>query len=126
MGLPATAASEDVELVGRVLVQHLKQVAYAALWSTQRQPALIVFDDVDVTATLRGMALVRVQVDTLEGNLHSGQFGGAAPDAFASRPFFLCSSTLNPDSRMATAAAAAAHGVFPERPRWPPPSSGAS
>jgi acetylornithine deacetylase/succinyl-diaminopimelate desuccinylase-like protein len=36
-----------------------------------------------VTATLRGMTMVRVQVDTLEGNLHSGQFGGAAPDALA-------------------------------------------
>ncbi|MEV5978584.1 dipeptidase [Streptomyces sp. NPDC052114] len=34
-----------------------------------------------VTSTLRGMTLVRVSVDTLEGNLHSGQFGGAAPDA---------------------------------------------
>ncbi|MFH8565516.1 dipeptidase [Streptomyces sp. NPDC017988] len=36
-----------------------------------------------VTSTLRGMTLVRVSVDTLEGNLHSGQFGGAAPDALA-------------------------------------------
>ncbi|MGW0773779.1 M20/M25/M40 family metallo-hydrolase [Streptomyces sp. NPDC054802] len=36
-----------------------------------------------VTASLRGMTLVRVQIDTLEGNLHSGQFGGAAPDALA-------------------------------------------
>ncbi|MET8945165.1 dipeptidase [Streptomyces sp. NPDC004542] len=36
-----------------------------------------------VTTTLRGMTMVRVQVDTLEGNLHSGQFGGAAPDALA-------------------------------------------
>ncbi|MFD7922019.1 dipeptidase [Streptomyces sp. NPDC059740] len=36
-----------------------------------------------VTATLRGMTLVRVKVDTLAGNLHSGQFGGAAPDALA-------------------------------------------
>ncbi|MEU8582942.1 M20/M25/M40 family metallo-hydrolase [Streptomyces sp. L500] len=36
-----------------------------------------------VTATLRGMTLVQVQVDTLEGNLHSGMFGGAAPDALA-------------------------------------------
>ncbi|WP_328441939.1 dipeptidase [Streptomyces sp. NBC_00444] len=34
-----------------------------------------------VTSTLRGMTLVRVRIDTLEGNLHSGQFGGAAPDA---------------------------------------------
>ncbi|MFE0172807.1 dipeptidase [Streptomyces sp. NPDC059002] len=36
-----------------------------------------------VTSTLRGMTLVRISVDTLEGNLHSGQFGGAAPDALA-------------------------------------------
>ncbi|RFU85061.1 dipeptidase [Streptomyces triticagri] len=36
-----------------------------------------------VTSTLRGMTLVRVEVDTLAGNLHSGQFGGAAPDALA-------------------------------------------
>ncbi|MFI5685354.1 dipeptidase [Streptomyces sp. NPDC051636] len=36
-----------------------------------------------VTTTLRGMTLVRVQIDTLRGNLHSGQFGGAAPDALA-------------------------------------------
>ncbi|MGW1028381.1 M20/M25/M40 family metallo-hydrolase [Streptomyces sp. NPDC002577] len=36
-----------------------------------------------VTSTLRGMTMVRVRVDTLEGNLHSGQFGGAAPDALA-------------------------------------------
>jgi acetylornithine deacetylase/succinyl-diaminopimelate desuccinylase-like protein len=36
-----------------------------------------------VTTTLRGMSMVRVRVDTLRGNLHSGQFGGAAPDALA-------------------------------------------
>ncbi|MEU3280504.1 dipeptidase [Streptomyces antibioticus] len=34
-----------------------------------------------VTSTLRGMTMLRVSVDTLAGNLHSGQFGGAAPDA---------------------------------------------
>ncbi|MFF7154453.1 M20/M25/M40 family metallo-hydrolase [Streptomyces sp. NPDC008139] len=34
-----------------------------------------------VTSTLRGMVLAEVRVSTLEGNLHSGQFGGAAPDA---------------------------------------------
>ncbi|MFE2102405.1 dipeptidase [Streptomyces sp. PTD9-10] len=37
-----------------------------------------------VTTTLRGMTMLRVQVDTLAGNLHSGQFGGAAPDALGS------------------------------------------
>lgn len=36
-----------------------------------------------VTATLRGVAMVDVRVETLGGNLHSGQFGGAAPDALA-------------------------------------------
>lgn len=36
-----------------------------------------------VTATLRGMCAFQVTVETLEGNLHSGQFGGAAPDALA-------------------------------------------
>ncbi|GAA1907470.1 dipeptidase [Streptomyces sodiiphilus] len=36
-----------------------------------------------VTAVLRGMTAVRVRVDTLAGNLHSGAFGGAAPDALA-------------------------------------------
>ncbi|KUN88942.1 beta-Ala-His dipeptidase [Streptomyces bungoensis] len=36
-----------------------------------------------VTTTLRGMTMVRVRMDTLAGNLHSGQFGGAAPDALA-------------------------------------------
>ncbi|MER5493545.1 dipeptidase [Streptomyces sp. NPDC002490] len=35
------------------------------------------------TTILRGMTLVRVDMETLEGNLHSGQFGGAAPDALA-------------------------------------------
>jgi hypothetical protein len=45
LGLPATAASEDVTLVGRVLIQHLKQVAYEGLWSDNAQPGLVVFDE---------------------------------------------------------------------------------
>jgi acetylornithine deacetylase/succinyl-diaminopimelate desuccinylase-like protein len=36
-----------------------------------------------VTSSLRGMVLMEVRVAGLEGNLHSGQFGGAAPDALA-------------------------------------------
>ncbi|MEU4173348.1 dipeptidase [Streptomyces sp. NPDC026665] len=36
-----------------------------------------------VTASLRGVTIVRVRVDTLDADLHSGQFGGAAPDALA-------------------------------------------
>ncbi|MER5888135.1 dipeptidase [Streptomyces sp. NPDC001941] len=36
-----------------------------------------------VTSALRGMTMIRVSVETLRGNLHSGMFGGAAPDALA-------------------------------------------
>ncbi|EYF07781.1 dipeptidase [Chondromyces apiculatus] len=36
-----------------------------------------------LTTSLRGLANVIVTVDTLEGPMHSGQFGGAAPDALA-------------------------------------------
>ncbi|MBY8882509.1 dipeptidase [Actinacidiphila acidipaludis] len=36
-----------------------------------------------VVSSLRGMVLLEVRVATLGGNLHSGQFGGAAPDALA-------------------------------------------
>ncbi|WP_406262946.1 dipeptidase [Actinacidiphila glaucinigra] len=53
-----------------------------------------------VTATLRGMALVDVKVTTLEGNLHSGQFGGAAPDALAALVRIL--HTLHDDSGAST------------------------
>jgi hypothetical protein len=45
LGLPATAASEDVALVGRVLIQHLKQVAYDGLWSEAPHPGLVLFDE---------------------------------------------------------------------------------
>ncbi|MBV9322312.1 MAG: DUF853 family protein [Chloroflexi bacterium] len=45
LGLPATAASEDVALVGRVLIQHLKQVAYEGLWAEAPHPGLVLFDE---------------------------------------------------------------------------------
>lgn len=34
-----------------------------------------------LTSSLRGSAMIRVQMDTLSSPAHSGQFGGAAPDA---------------------------------------------
>jgi hypothetical protein len=45
LGLPATAASEDVALVGRVLIQHLKQVAYDGLWAESPHPGVLLFDE---------------------------------------------------------------------------------
>jgi hypothetical protein len=45
LGLPATAASEDVGLIGRILIQHLKQVAYAGLWSDAPHPGLVLLDE---------------------------------------------------------------------------------
>ncbi len=36
-----------------------------------------------LTTTLRGMAVAEITVSTLTGELHSGQFGGAAPDALS-------------------------------------------
>jgi hypothetical protein len=45
LGLPATAASEDVALVGRLLIQHLKQLAYARLWSEAQQPGMVLLDE---------------------------------------------------------------------------------
>jgi acetylornithine deacetylase/succinyl-diaminopimelate desuccinylase-like protein len=46
-----------------------------------------------VTASLRGMADVRVRVDTLANNRHSGIFGGAAPDALTALIRMLASLT---------------------------------
>ena len=36
-----------------------------------------------LTTTLRGIANVDVHIETLEGEIHSGMYGGAAPDALA-------------------------------------------
>lgn len=44
-----------------------------------------------VTSALRGMVVAEVRVNTLQGNLHSGMFGGAAPDALAALIHMLAS-----------------------------------
>ncbi|QNA72183.1 dipeptidase [Streptomyces sp. So13.3] len=61
-----------------------------------------------VTATLRGMAMVEVKVETLGGNLHSGQFGGAAPDALAALIHML--GTLRDENGATTVDGLAADG----------------
>ncbi|MDT0347190.1 dipeptidase [Streptomyces litchfieldiae] len=63
-----------------------------------------------VTAMLRGMVLVRVRVDTLAGNLHSGSFGGAAPDALAALVRML--GSLHAEDGSTTVDGLAADGVW--------------
>jgi hypothetical protein len=45
LGLSATAASEDVELLGRVIAQDLKQAAGRRLRSKAHPPVLVIFDE---------------------------------------------------------------------------------
>src|SRR5699024_11304746 len=54
-----------------------------------------------LTTSLRGIANVVVTVDTLEAGVHSGQFGGAAPDALAALISIL-SSMRDPHSGATT------------------------
>ncbi|RBM18749.1 dipeptidase [Streptomyces sp. PT12] len=63
-----------------------------------------------VTAMLRGMVAVRVTVETLAGNLHSGQFGGAAPDALAALVRIL--GSLHADDGSTTVDGLASDGVW--------------
>ncbi|ALO99318.1 beta-Ala-His dipeptidase [Streptomyces hygroscopicus subsp. limoneus] len=46
-----------------------------------------------VTTALRGITMLRVRVDTLRADLHSGQFGGPAPDALTALLKILASLT---------------------------------
>ena len=50
-----------------------------------------------VTVSLRGMANVVVSVEALASEVHSGMFGGAAPDALAALIHML--ATLRDDAR---------------------------
>ncbi len=92
LGLPATAASEDVALVGRVLVQHLKQVTYEALWSKERRPALIVFDEF---VSLREAAqLVDLLLQAREAHLAVVVSSQHVPRDYPLRPSVLSAGTL--------------------------------
>ncbi|MGH6656947.1 MAG: dipeptidase [Actinocrinis sp.] len=51
-----------------------------------------------VTASLRGISMLRIQVDTLARDVHSGQFGGAAPDALHALIKILASLTAQDGS----------------------------
>ncbi|MCB5166702.1 dipeptidase [Streptomyces bambusae] len=97
LALRALKANGGVPVGVKVIVEGSEEVGTGGLQMyAEAHPELLTADTIvigdagnfrlglpTVTATLRGMTLVRIQVDTLEGNLHSGMFGGAAPDALA-------------------------------------------
>lgn len=97
LALRALKAAGGVPVVVKVIVEGSEEQGTGGLERyAEEHPELLAADTIvigdtgnfrvglpTVTATLRGMTMLRVQVDTLEGNLHSGQFGGAAPDALA-------------------------------------------
>ncbi|MGW7088299.1 M20/M25/M40 family metallo-hydrolase [Streptomyces sp. NPDC054871] len=97
LALRALKANGGVPVTVKVIAEGSEEQATGGLERyAEQHPALLAADTIvigdagnfrvglpTVTATLRGMTLMRVRIDTLEGNLHSGQFGGAAPDALA-------------------------------------------
>jgi len=64
-----------------------------------------------VTSVLRGMVLLELRIATLAGNLHSGQFGGAAPDALAALIRIL--SSLRDETGASTVDGLEADGHWP-------------
>ena len=66
-----------------------------------------------LTVTLRGAANVVVHVEALEGEIHSGMFGGAAPDALAALVAILASlRDEHGDTTIDGVPAAVAHGTW--------------
>ncbi|MEE1762655.1 MULTISPECIES: dipeptidase [unclassified Streptomyces] len=97
LALRALKANGGVPVTVKVIVEGSEEMGTGGLQQyAEAHPELLAADTVvigdagnfrvglpTVTSSLRGMILMRVRVDALEGNLHSGQFGGAAPDALA-------------------------------------------
>ncbi|WP_062216155.1 dipeptidase [Streptomyces sp. NBRC 109706] len=97
LALRALAANGGVPVGVKVIVEGSEEQGTSGLEEyAQAHPELLAADVVligdtgnvragqpTVTASLRGMAVLTVRVETLAGNLHSGAFGGAAPDALA-------------------------------------------
>ncbi|MDX3639603.1 dipeptidase [Streptomyces sp. MB09-02B] len=97
LALRALKANGGVPVTVKVIVEGSEEMGTGGLQQyAEAHPDLLAADTVvigdagnfrvglpTVTSSLRGMVLMRVRVDALEGNLHSGQFGGAAPDALA-------------------------------------------
>ncbi|MEH0432744.1 dipeptidase [Streptomyces stelliscabiei] len=97
LALRALKANGGVPVHVKVIAEGSEEMGTGGLQQyAEAHPELLVADTVvigdagnfrvglpTVTTSLRGMIAMRVRIDALEGNLHSGQFGGAAPDALA-------------------------------------------
>ncbi|MFJ9019696.1 dipeptidase [Streptomyces sp. NPDC102259] len=97
LALRALKANGGVPVTVKVIVEGSEEQGTGGLERyAEQHPELLTADTIvigdagnfrvglpTVTSTLRGMTMMRLRVDTLEGNLHSGQFGGAAPDALS-------------------------------------------
>lgn len=95
--LRALAAGGEFPVGIRIVAEGSEETGGGGLEDlVERQPELFAADliviadagnvavgEPTLTTTLRGIANVDVRLDTLRGEVHSGMFGGAAPDALA-------------------------------------------
>jgi cysteinylglycine-S-conjugate dipeptidase len=107
LAVRALKACGDLPVTVKIIVEGSEEQGTGGLEAYVRQhPGLLAADVVlvgdagnfrhgvpTVTSALRGITMLRVQVDTLRGDLHSGQFGGAAPDALTALLKILSSMT---------------------------------
>jgi acetylornithine deacetylase/succinyl-diaminopimelate desuccinylase-like protein len=98
MHIGALRAWEGTPPVGiRLVIEGMEEVGSAFSTYPPNQPELFASDAMVIgdmgsvrpgvptlTVALRGMAMITVEARTLAGPKHSGQFGGAAPDALQS------------------------------------------
>ena len=98
MHIGALRAWEGTPPVGiRLVIEGMEEVGSAFSTYPPNQPELFAADAMVIgdmgsvrpgvptlTVALRGMAMITVEARTLAGPKHSGQFGGAAPDALLS------------------------------------------
>ncbi|OZC79189.1 dipeptidase [Rhodococcus sp. 06-418-1B] len=86
LGVGITVVSEGSEEMGTGGLEHLvleRPELFASDIIVVADTGNAAVGQPTVTTTLRGIANVVVRIDTLEGEVHSGMYGGPAPDALA-------------------------------------------